>query len=172
MIHARVRLPITVVFAAMALLAAPLVPGERLEAQIRRGGPPPREQMERRVQQRFQERVAAELGLDEGQRDRLVEVATEFQEERRELVRRDLALRRSLAATGTLLSDDQARAALAEMVEVQEAEVTLLRREQTRLLEFLSPGQVVRFFTLRGELADQIRRLQGGGPGGGRPPGT
>ncbi len=152
----------TVVVAALAV--ALLAWADGLGAQIRRG-PPSREQMERRVQQRFQERVAQELGLDQEQRRTLAGVAGEFQAERRDLVRRELQLRRRLATTGTLLSDEQARAALAEMLEVQEAEASLLRREQARLLEFMSPGQVVRFFSLRGELAEQIRRLQGGGPG-------
>lgn len=152
---------------AVACLLAAVVSAGTLEAQVRRGDPPPREQMERRVQQRFQERVAAELGLDAEQRDRLAAVAADFQGERRELVRRDMQLRRRLGTTGTLLSDEQARTALDEMLLIQEAEAALLGREQERLLEFLSPGQVVRFFTLRGELADQIRRLQGGGPRGG-----
>lgn len=153
----------TTLLASAAVLASVLLaPGPAdLEAQARRGPPAARQEMERRVQQRFQARVADELGLDQTQRRRLAEVAGSFQQERRALVRRELQLRQRLRGTGALLSDDAARAVLAEILGVQRDEARLLEREQERLLEFLAAPQVVRFYTLRGELADQIRRLQG-----------
>jgi hypothetical protein len=152
--------------ALVALLLPALAP-DAASAQVRPRPPAERQEMERRVQQRFQARVAQELGLDAEQVGELGAVATSFQAERRALVQREMRLRQRLTSTGPLLSDEAARSVLEEMAAVQEREAELLRREQARLLEFLSPSQTVRFYTLRGELADQIRRLQGAGPRGG-----
>lgn len=159
----------------MAWVAVALVvgaagtPGE-LTAQIRRGPPAARMEMEREVQRRFQEQVRQELGLTDDQFASLREVVTSFQEERRALVQREMRLRQRLGGTGALLSAEEARAVLEEMAAVQEDEADLLRREQARLLQVLSAPQAVRFYTLRSDLADRIRRLQGvGGRGEGRP---
>lgn len=139
-----------------------------VEAQVRR--PPPRQELERQIEQRFHQRVRQELGLTEAQARDLADVVDEFQAQRRELIRREGVLRQRLRSTGTLLSDRAARAALEEMALVQEEEAALLRREQSRLLEVLDAPRVLRFYTLRAELAERIRRLRGGGPPGGGGP--
>lgn len=149
--------------AVLVLLFAAL-PGP-LDAQVRR--PPPRPELERQIDERFQQRVRQELGLSEAQARDLASVVDEFQVERRELIRREGVLRQRLRSTGTLLSDQAARAALEEMALVQEREAELLRREQARLLEVLDAPRVLRLYTLRAELAERIRRLRGGGPPGG-----
>jgi Spy/CpxP family protein refolding chaperone len=60
----------------------------------------------------------------------------------------------------------EARELLDRMQELREEETRLSEREQTQLLEFLTPGQVLRFQALREEMGQRIRRLRGGGPGG------
>lgn len=159
-----VRAGLTMVVAGV-LLASSHVPAS---AQIRR--PPARQELERQIQQRFQQRVRQELALSVDEARQLAGVVEGFQEQRRELVRRETALRVTFRTTGALLSDDAALEALEEMAAVQEKEARLLRAEQERLLEILSAPQVLRFYTLRAELADRIRGIQrGGGPG---PPGA
>lgn len=151
-------------FVAGALLAATHTP---VSAQVRR--PPARQELERQIQQRFQQRVRQELGLSVDEARELAGMVEGFQEQRRELVRREMALRMTLRGTGALLSDAAALEALEEMAAVQEEEARLLRAEQERLLDTLSAPQVLRFYTLRAELAERIRRIQRGGAG---PPGV
>jgi Spy/CpxP family protein refolding chaperone len=126
--------------------------------------------MEREVQRRFQERVRRELGLDDEQARALAQAVTAFQDERRSLLQREARLRQRLRSTGPLLSDDEAGEVLEEMAALQVEEARLLQREQARLLEVLTAPQAVRFYTLRAELGERVRRLRGGGgpgPGGG-----
>jgi Spy/CpxP family protein refolding chaperone len=127
--------------------------------------------MERAIRERFETMVWRELGLDEGQREALAAAVQEFREPRRDVSQRQVRLERRLAGTGALLSEDQAREVLAELVAVKRAEVELLAREQERLLEVLTPPQLVRFYTLREQLGRRIRRLRENRPGGGGPPG-
>jgi Spy/CpxP family protein refolding chaperone len=151
------------VLAALATLVTP----DPAASQARRG-PPARQDMERQVRERFHARIVRELSLTAEQGRALAEVIETFQVERAQLVRREVALRQRLRGTGALLSEGAAREVLDEMATVQEAEASLLRREQERLLEVLTPPQVVRLYTLRAELADRIRRMRGGGAGAGR----
>lgn len=129
-----------------------------------------RPQLERQLRQRFQQMVARELGLGEDQAVALDAAVAEFQEPRAELARRQIELRRRMTGTGALLSEDEAVAVLDEILAVKEEEARLMAEEQTRLLQVLSPPQVVRFHMLREQLANRIRQLRenrrgGGGPG-------
>jgi hypothetical protein len=122
--------------------------------------------MERQVRQRFEELVVRDLRLSDEQARELASVLRGFQQERQALVRRELDLRRRLLGSGALLPEEEALDVLEELSAVQEEEARLLRREQARLLEFLSPPQVARLYALRGELGERIRRLRGVGAGG------
>ena len=77
------------------------------------------------------------------------------------------------------LAEDDARAILQEMVDLQQRELDLYKREQTELLGFLTPVQLVRFYQLRESLGQRVNQLrqgrgQGNGAGGqpGRPGGS
>ena len=140
---------------------------QELEGQGRR--PQARREMERQVQHRFQQRVSAELGLTAEEGAQLNQVVEASQQQRRLLVRREMELRQKLGGSGPLLSETMALEVLEEMAQVQEEEARLLRSELAGLLEVLTPPQAVRFFMLRAELGDRVRRLRGGTPGG--PPG-
>ena len=67
-----------------------------------------------------------------------------------------------------IMLEDEAGAVdlLTRMIETKEMEVQLLREEQEALLDVLTPGQVARFFQLREEVGNRVRRLQGRGVGG------
>ena len=136
-----------------------------------------RPELERRVRARFGETVRAELGIDEEQLERVQRVEASFQQARQELVRREIALRRRMlpgAAPGR--TEDEARALLAELVAVREEEARLFRAEMDGLLEVLTPPQALRFYELREQLMERVRRVRGGpgggGPGRGGPPGA
>lgn len=137
-----------------------------LEAQERPG----RERLEAQVRARFNALVQRELGLDDAALERLDATLSALQEERRALGIRQRQLRRRMASTGALLSEDEARAVLDQVVTVQEEELGLLRREQERLLEVLTAPQLVRFYTLRERFADRVRELRRRRSGGGTPP--
>jgi Spy/CpxP family protein refolding chaperone len=155
--------------ALLALLALLVIP-TATDAQQRRPRPE-RAQMEAQLRQRFQGLVVRELGLDEDRGRALAEAVREFQEPRRELFQRQRGLERRLTGTGALLSEDEARAVLDELVGVKEEEARLMALEQERLLEILTPPQLVRFYTLRDQLSRRIRQLRENRPGGGGPDG-
>ena len=61
------------------------------------------------------------------------------------------------------------------MLELQERELALYRREQSELLEVMTPLQVLQFYRLREDFGQRLNQLrqrrgpgggQGGGPGG------
>lgn len=169
--------------AARWAVAALLVLTLPLAGQQRRGPGPgmDRAEMQRRIQLRFGEIVRNELGLDEHEARALGDIVRSFQEERQALVLRERQLRRrALGQAGggaparreRLLPDEEARELLGEMAELRVAEAELYRREQERLLEVLTPGQVVRFHVLREEMAERLRRIRGGPPPGGGPGGA
>jgi hypothetical protein len=132
------------------------------ERQMDRG------QLERRVMMQFQQTVRRELGIDSAATVALFAEVDALAEERRELQRRETVLGRQLRGTGVYLSEEQSLEALAEFIAIKREEVRLLETEQERLGGILSPPQLLRFYTLREELGQRIRRLrQGGGPRGG-----
>lgn len=155
------------VMLVMGLGGAPEVRG-----QIRPGGPPgqgpPRQELERRVMQGFARLVQEQLGLSQDELASLQETMQSFREDRRALAMDQQALRYELRnPTLEEISEDEARRLLAEMVRIQQQELTLYEREQTELLTVLSPRQLVRFYHIRDEWGRRIQQLrQGRGPGG------
>ena len=142
-----------------------------LGVEALRPGPQERPELERQLRERFEGMVARELGLDPGTAAQLREVSAEFVEPRRELSRRQRQLQMRMRSTGTILSEDRAREVLDELVAVKRDEVDLLKMEQERLLEILTPPQLVRFYSLREQFAQRIQRLRRDPGGGARPVG-
>ena len=153
-------------WALLGLLVALLAP-EMAVAQRPQGGRN-RPDMERQLRERFEAMVQRELGLGDEQAAVLREAVAEFQEDRGALAQRQRELQRRLRSTGSILSEDEARSVLDELVAVKQEEVRLLELEQARLLEVLSPQQLVRFYTLREQLGARIRQLRQNRPGNGR----
>lgn len=137
----------------------------------RRGGDmQAREQLMERIRARFGQMISDELDLNEDDADRLGEVVGTFDQDRARLAREEQAVRRRVEALMLEGGDDEeeARTLLARMAELRADEARLFVAEQERLLEVLNPVQVLRFMTLREQMAQRIRALRGGGPGGPR----
>lgn len=153
------------------LLVLLALPGTADAQQRRPGQRMERPEMEAQIRERFQQMVWRELGLTEEQAREMNQVVEGFQEPRRDLMQRQRVLQRRMTGTGALLSESEALSVLEELASVKEEEARLLRQEQERLLDILSPPQLVRFYTLRDQLGMRIRQLRENRPGGGGPPG-
>lgn len=132
-----------------------------------------REQLEQRVRMRFAETMRQRLGLTEEQSKALAEVVDGLQADRMAL-RRDeeaLRLRTEAIVTADQVSDEEAREVLQRMEELRLREARLFQSEQQKLLEILTPVQVVTFHVMRAQLGARIQQLRGGPPGPGRRPG-
>jgi hypothetical protein len=157
----------------LGLVALTLV-GAPASAQRRGGGTTAAEraEIERRLRSNFERLVRDRLQLTDVQATQFADVVLEFQEERLVLQRRESDLRRRLQGQGgsgrrggAPLPEEEARAVLAEMRAVQSAETEIFIREQERLLGIVSPPQLVRYYLIREQLAESLRRVRG--PGGG-----
>jgi Spy/CpxP family protein refolding chaperone len=128
-----------------------------------------RTELERRVRARFGEMVKQRLGLSDEQAQRLNETVMSFQQDRMSLWREEQAVRKRVEALLLESGDNQAEARelLQRMQELRMQEARLWQTEQDKLLEVLTPEQVLRFQAMREEMGQRIRRLRGGGPGGG-----
>lgn len=141
------------------------------------GGQRQRMELEQRLHAGFGQVVRSRLGLSQEKLVALQGVMSSFQKDRMELNRAKAALRYRLQEPALQgVPDAQARRVLQEMVQLQEQELDLYRREQEELLKVLSPTQLVRFYGLRESLGQQVQDLRlgrglgrgpGGGPGGG-----
>lgn len=127
-----------------------------------------RTQIERRIMSQFRSLVRRELGIDSATTDALFGVVEAMQEERRALRIREIGLERRLSGTGVYLSEEQSIAALDEFLALKREELRLLEAEHARLEAVLAPGQLLRFYVLRDQMGERIRRLRGGerGPRG------
>jgi len=130
-------------------------------------------ELEQRLHAGFGQVVRSRLGLSQEKLVALQGVMSSFQKDRMELNRAKAALRYRLQEPALQgVPDAQARRVLREMVQLQEQELDLYRREQEELLNVLSPTQLVRFYGLRESLGQQVQDLRlgrglGRGPGGG-----
>ena len=164
----------------IGLLAILLLAGLDGVSAQRPGRPPlpgPRDQrgrMEQRIQARFDDLVRDQLELNGQQGRQLGDLVEGFRQRREELAlrerqSRDRLLRRSEEIRqGREFSDQEASAALEEIVALREEEARLFREEQEALSDVLTPQQLFRFVAMREELAQRIRRIRSGeGPPGG-----
>ena len=143
----------------------------------RRGPPPPSERagLEQRVRVRMDQRIRERLDLSEDEWRAIADQASDFDEKRGELMRNELALKRRVEAIARVegrendeeaAADEEAGEILDQLIILREQELELFQEEQKRLLEILSPSQLVRFQAMRQQLGEQIRRLLGGRDGG------
>ena len=161
----------------LAILMTVLLMGGVQDLVAQRGGRGSRADMELRIQARFDNLVREDLGLGEDQWRRLQGAVGDFRTRRLEFLQSERNTRARVGrlggpAGGQQLTEVEASAILAEMLELGDEEATLLREEQEALLRILSPQQVVRYLVMRQQLGDSVLRLRGrGGPGrGGRGP--
>ena len=172
------RIAVTVALSASAGLS-PIV----ASAQTRGGGPSgTRQELVERIRERFENRIARELRLDDEQREILSEVFSAFARSRAEILPRRREIERQISdhLAEPDGAEEDALALLEEMRALREREAELLREEEDRLLEVLTPSQVLRLQALRDQFGNQIRRLrresgpgiQGDRPFRGPPPGA
>lgn len=127
----------------------------------------PRSSEERaRLEQRMRARVAEimrnRIGIDADTEARLSEIAREFEGRRRALRTEEREAREQIEAfVRSGRTDNPAAGALLERVLViRTREAELFREEQTRLLEVLTPTQLLQLNELRLELGRRIRALR------------
>lgn len=153
--------------ALVALVASPIA---AQESRDRRGGQD-REQLMERIRARMAAMTQERLGLTDAESERLSEVVRRFEQQRRELARSDMALRRQVDALAENdVSDEEATALLTEMVELRRQEGQLFEAELVALGEVLTPSQIIEFQALREEMGRRIRSLRGGDRRNGREP--
>lgn len=135
--------------------------------------PPLRQQMMLRIQRDLEARMARELELTPQQQTGLRNVMRDFGRERGELMRERFLLRQAMEAhrrgEGT---EADARRLLDRARGLRAREVDLQRREEERLLQVLTPTQLLGFHELMAEFNESVRRLemQRPRPGPGSPP--
>jgi hypothetical protein len=167
----------------MTLAVSGLSPSQ-VDAQRRQGrtgAGQDRAQLEQRIRARFGEMVQERLGLDEATATQLNDAILSFQDDRSRLLREERAVQARTEAAMLEEGDDdeEAMALLVRLQELRMEEAQLFQAEQQRLLEILSPSQLLRFHALREQMGRRIRQLRPGGgrpgesrsPGGGIPPG-
>lgn len=134
-----------------------------------------RAQLERRVRAQMGEMIKRRLGLTEEEHASLGEIAEEFMPLRRRLARVEQAVRLKVEALAleAPTNDAEASELLARLVDLRRQDAELFVQEQDRMLEVLTPLQVLQMHVLREELGERIRRLRGGrgNPGGNGTPG-
>jgi hypothetical protein len=147
-----------VVFCLLATAWASPVAGQDAGAQ--------RQQLEQRVRRAFQNRVRQDLQLTAAEVPQLTEVIRWS-----EGLRRGIALRTRELNTRAVDflreggAESEAVAILEERKALQREESDLFAEEQERLLDVLSPNQVVRYYRLRDQFNRQLQRARARRPG-------
>ena len=160
----------------LGLLMSVLLMGGVQDLVAQRGGRGSRADMELRIQARFDNLVREDLNLGDDQMRRLQAAVGDFSTRRLDFAQSERGTRARVGRLGgpgggQELTEEEASAILAEMLELSDQQATLFREEQEALLEILSPQQVVHYLVMRQRLGDQIRGVRGrGGPGRGRGP--
>jgi Spy/CpxP family protein refolding chaperone len=138
------------------------VPGRRMD----------REQLEQRVRERMAHMIQERLQLSDEEGSRLNQVMDELHDQRRQLRTEERALRQRLQGyvQAHEVDQDEARAIVMRMAELREEEAHLFRTEQERLLEILTPDQLLTLNRLRDQMSQRLRELRGQRPGRNGPP--
>jgi hypothetical protein len=178
------------------MLAAVLLAGAAPALAAQRDTTPraPREEMRRRLDERFAARVREELKLTEEQSTRLRETATTFGTRRRELESRERDLRAALddqLRPGVGADRDSVARLTNALVDLRVAYAQSFRDEHKEISTFLDPVQRARLYMMREKLMRRVHEVRGErrgfrggdrwhgerrrhrgdhGPGGDRPP--
>lgn len=174
---------------ALGLVATLAVAPSAVQAQRGdRSGPPPaeRQEMERRFRERLAKVVKEQLDLSDEQMRRLADVNQRFDLVRRDLVRREFAVRRELRAElgKAAPSADRVAELIADQLRVERERLQTIEDEQGDLAKFLTPVQRAKYLGIQEQMRRQVEQLRGrppfmndsgpplgpGGPGRRRPP--
>jgi len=135
-----------------------------------------REELRRRLEERFALRVQEELNLSTDQMSRLRATSREFAGRRRELEALQRDLRRALAdqmRPGVAAAQDSVAKLTDGLVDLRIDYARTLKDEMTQLGKFLDPVQRAKLLVFRERLIERVQRLrqerqEGGGPFRGR----
>ena len=144
------------------LLCVLLLGGVAMPLAAQDSGPPHRERMRERVEQRFAERIRAELDLTDEQAARLREVARENGGRRRALRQRERALSAALDAqlrAGERADQDSVARLTRAMLDLR-VDYAENWREEMRRLSFLTPVQRARLMLMRDRLLERVHEMR------------
>jgi len=126
-------------------------------------GRPRAEELRRRVQERFTERVRQELDLTDDQMTRLRATAGTFAEERRNLETRQRVLRDALAGQirpGVAASGDSVARLTDSLLALRVQYMESFRAEQSEMAAYLDPVQRARLLVMRERLLQRAREFR------------
>jgi len=163
--------PLFLLGVVVALVLGAATPGEAQRSPT----PQPRTGEERaRLEERMRARVAeimrTRIGIDREEEARLSAIAQEFEGRRRALRSEERETRQQIEAFVRAGDSDDPQAArlLDRALGIRTREAELFREEQARLLQVLSPTQLLQFNELRLELGRRIRALRNDSGSSGR----
>lgn len=165
-------------FILMAVLAATTVSPAALPAQrADRPGPPAnRQEMERRFRQRLASVVKDRLALTDEQMRRVAEVNQKFDGMRRDLLRREFAIRYELRQElgKPEPSEDRVAQLITDQLRVERERQQTVEEEQADLARFLTAVQRAKYLGIQEQMRRQVEQLRGRPPllGDSTPPGT
>jgi DNA anti-recombination protein RmuC len=150
-----------------AALTLGMAPAVRSQQDTSRPG---REEMRRRIDERFATQVREELGLNDQQVARLRETGTTFGGRRRDLESRERALRDALEAQlrpGVAANRDSVAKLTDALVEMRGAYAQTFRDEHKEVSKFLDPVQRAQLYMMRERLMRRAHEVRGERRGGG-----
>ncbi len=119
-----------------------------------------REEMQARIHAQFDRALSRDLGLDRATREEIQEILDSMREKRRALYQRRRALAERKEAFRESEGDEkEARRILSETRAIRAEEARVEAEEETRLLEIMSPSEVLGFQLLRDDFNERIRRM-------------
>ena len=146
-------------FAAMLALGAAPASSQQSDS-----APPRREELRRRLDERFSTRVREELGLTDQQGTRLRETATTFAGRRRELEDRERVLRSALESQlrpGIAADRDSVARLTDALVDMRTAYAQSFRDEHREISKFLDPVQRAQLYMMRERLMRRVHEVRG-----------
>lgn len=125
--------------------------------------------LERQVRQRIAVMVKERLGLTDAQAQQLQEAEGRFELRRRDLMQREMRLRRDLRqqlSPGVAADEQRVSTLLDQIMAVHRERMTNMEQEQRDLARFLTPVQRAKYLGLQSQLRNRIEGMRHGGQGG------
>jgi periplasmic protein CpxP/Spy len=119
--------------------------------------------LEGQLRQRIAAVVKERLQLSDAQAQQLQDAERRFELRRRDLMQREMRLRRDLRqqlSPGVAADQQRVASLLDQIMAVHRDRVTMTEQEQRDLARFLTPVQRARYLGLQGELRDRIEGMR------------
>ena len=131
-------------------------------ARAQQQAAPARQAQEQRLRQALGNVVRRQLDLTDQQAERLIQVSSGFERDRRQLQVRERETRQLVREEMLNESPDQARVArgIERMLEIQKQRVAIVEREQAELAKFLTPVQRAKYLVLQDQLRKRLEDMR------------